>query len=68
MLTGVMYDSDGRLLDDTGRSWERVSAWVEPFDAEAAVQSGCRFLIQSCMEPPTRGRAERFRRDILPLG
>jgi hypothetical protein len=67
MLTGVMYDSEGRLVDDTGHSWKRVSSWVAPVDAEAAVQAGCRFMVQSCMEPPIRGRAERLRRDILPL-
>ena len=39
----------------------------EPVDAEAAVQAGCRFLVQQCLEPPTRGRVERFKRDILPL-
>jgi 2-keto-3-deoxy-6-phosphogluconate aldolase len=39
----------------------------EPVDAEAAVQAGCRFLVQPCLEPPTQGRAERFKRDILPL-
>jgi 2-keto-3-deoxy-6-phosphogluconate aldolase len=67
MLTGGRYDSDGRLVDDTGHSWMHVSSWVEPVDAEAAVQAGCRFLVQPCLEPPTRGRAERFTRDILPL-
>jgi hypothetical protein len=44
-----------------------VSSWVEPVDAEAAVQADCRFLVQPCLEPPTRGRVERFKRDILPL-
>ena len=39
----------------------------EPVDVEAAVQAGCRFLVQPCLEAPTRGRAERFKRDILPL-
>ncbi len=66
MLSGVEYDSAGRLVDDTGHTWRRTDSWVEPDDAEAAVAAGCRYLVQWCVRPPVRGRPERFRRDIKP--
>lgn len=66
MLTGLAYDEQGRLVDDTGHRWQRVDAWVEPYVAEAAVSAGVRFLVQGCARPPVHGRAERFRRDIKP--
>lgn len=66
MRTGLTYDEEGWLADDTAHRWQRIDSWVEPDAAEAAVAAGVRFLVQACARPPVRGRAERFSRDIKP--
>ena len=65
MSKGVGYKEDGRLEDDAGHVWRRVSGWVEPSDADRLVAAGVPFLIQWCGDDEIlRGRPERYPRDV----
>lgn len=64
MLNGVEYRPGGRLEDDRGHSWRRVTDWVEPFEADHLIADGTPFLVQWCGASPRRGRPERYTRDV----
>jgi hypothetical protein len=64
VLNEVEYRADGRLADDTGHVWRRVTDWVEPAEADRLVFDGTPFLVQLGQASPHRGRPERYQRDI----
>ncbi len=65
VLQRATYSESGDLVDEQGRTWQRVVDWLEPDEASGHVAAGLPYLVEWCASPPVRGRAERFKRDIL---
>ena len=65
LLQRATYSEHGDLVDEHGRTWQRVVDWVDPEEAVDHVAAGMPYLVEWCMRPPVRGRPERFRSDIL---